>query len=79
MSKKLKFVLNRSGVSELLKCSSMQGVLSEYAQGVVRRAGDGFEADIYVGKNRANVAVKTSNPKAYFKNKKNNTLLKALK
>lgn len=72
------FELNRSGVAELMKSQAMQDVLSEHAKTIKDRAGDGYEQDIYVGKNRANAMVKAETYKAKKDNSKNNTLLKAV-
>lgn len=75
----LKFELNRSGVSQLLKSSEMQAVLTEKAQGIRERCGDGYETDTYVGKTRANAMVRPATIKAKRSNLKNNTLLKAVR
>ncbi|HEM3702169.1 TPA: hypothetical protein U1D11_000639 [Streptococcus suis] len=75
----MKFKLNRAGVRELLKSPEMQAVLTDKANGIRNRAGDGFATDIYVGKTRANAMVYADSFKAKRDNKKNNTLLKAVK
>ena len=72
------FKLNRKGVAELMKSQAMQGILKEHATTIKNRAGDGYEQDIYVGKNRANAMVKAETFKAKKDNSKNNTLLKAV-
>lgn len=72
------FKLNRSGVAELMKSQAMQSVLKEHATTIKDRAGDGYEQDIYVGKNRANAMVKAESFKARKDNSENNTLLKAV-
>ena len=72
------FKLNRAGVRELLKSSEMQGILKEHATTIKNRAGDGYEQDIHVGRNRANAMVKAETFKARKDNSKNNTLLKAV-
>lgn len=77
MSKK--FELNYSGVAELMKSSVMIEVLRDKARGIQETAGDGYEVTSYVGKNRANVSVKTKTKKAIRDNNKNNTLLKAMR
>ena len=73
------FKLNRAGVRELLKSSEMQDVLKKHATTIKNRAGDGYEQDIYIGRNRANAMVKAETFKARKDNSKNNTLLKAVK
>lgn len=64
---------------ELMKSAEMQDVLKEHATTIKDRAGDGYEQDIYVGKNRANAMVSAATTKAKRDNKKNNTLLKAVR
>lgn len=72
------FKLNRSGVAELMKSQAMQDVLSEHAKTIKDRAGDSYEQDVYLGKNRANARVKAESFKARKDNSENNTLLKAV-
>ena len=72
------FKLNRAGVRELLKSQEMQGILKEHATTIKNRAGDGYEQDIHVGRNRANAMVRAETFKAKKDNSKNNTLLKAV-
>ncbi|HEP1801721.1 TPA: hypothetical protein VB870_001455 [Streptococcus suis] len=75
----MKFKLNSAGVRELMKSPEMQAVLTDKANAIRNRAGDGYESDIYVGKARANAMVYADSFKAKRDNKKNNTLLKAVK
>jgi len=74
-----KFELNRKGVAELMKSDGMQAVLNDHASSIRNRCGDGYEQDIYVGKNRANAMVRAETLKAKKDNSNNNTLLKAVK
>ncbi|HEM3699033.1 TPA: hypothetical protein U1C85_002127 [Streptococcus suis] len=76
---RMKFKLNRAGVRDLLKSPEMQAVLTDKANGIRNRAGDGYESDIYVGKTRANAMVYADSFQAKRDNKKHNTLLKAVK
>ena len=76
---KMKFKLNYDGVGQLLKSAEMQGVLEEKATGIKNRAGEGYAQDVYVGKTRANAMVYADSFKAKRDNKKNNTLLKAVR
>lgn len=76
---KIEFKLNSGGVRELLKSEAMQAVLTEKASAIRSRAGDGYEQDIYVGKNRANAMVRATTYQAKKDNSKNNTLLKAVR
>lgn len=76
MAKSMKFELNRAGVRALMQSEEMQAVLLEYANKIGDRAGEGYEA--YVGRNRANVSVRTATEEAARDNFNNNTLLKSL-
>lgn len=76
---KMKFSLNSTGVSNLMKSAEMQQVLKNKATAIRDRCGDGYEQDIYVGKNRANAMISASTKKARKDNAKNNTLLKAVR
>lgn len=76
---KLKFKLNRKGVAELMKSEEMQEVLREYATNIKNRCGEGYEQDMYIGKNRANAMVSAITYQAKSDNLKNNTILKAVR
>ncbi|HBC90255.1 MAG TPA: hypothetical protein DCZ00_02285 [Lactococcus sp.] len=73
------FQLNRAGVASLMKSAEMLGVLNDKATAIRNRCGDGYEQDSHVGKNRANAMVYAATRKAKKDNKKNNTLLKAVR
>lgn len=73
-----KFVLNRAGVAELMKSAEMQVILKDKATAIRNQCGDGYEQDIYVGKNRANTMVYADSIKAKRSNAKHNTILKAV-
>ena len=73
------FKINKQGVSELMKSTPMQSVLSEKAKAIAARCGSGYETDIYIGKTRANAYVGAKTKKAKRDNYKNNTLLKAVR
>ncbi len=74
-----KFVLNKKGVFDLMKSFEMQEILKTKAKEVKKRCGDGFEQDIYLGRNRANAGVFAETKKARRECYKNNTLLKGLR
>ena len=74
---KVKFELNRAGVRELLRSQEMMSVCKSYADGIRNRAGDGYEVDTFVGRNRANASVYAATYEARKDNYDNNTLLKA--
>lgn len=76
---KVEFKLNRKGVADLMKSAEMQEVLKDYATGIRDRCGEGYEQDIYVGKNRANAMVSAKTYQAKADNMRNNTILKAVK
>jgi hypothetical protein len=76
---KNKFKLNYKGVGELMKSKAMQTVLAEHATSIKNRCGDGYEQDIYVGKDRANAMVSATTYQAKKDNMDNNTLLKAVR
>lgn len=76
---KMQFKLNRAGVSDMLKSDGMQKVLEEKASAIKNRCGDGYEQDIYIGRNRANVMVRAETYQAKKDNAKNNTILKAVR
>ena len=77
MSSKVKVVLDRAGVGELLKCDEIIDVLISEAQSIADNAGEGY--DVYVGPNRANVSVATNTEDAYNDNLDNNTMEKAMR
>lgn len=76
---KMKFTLNPSGVSALLRSGEIQSLLTEKGQAVAERAGDGFELKVSPGQKRANATISTTDIKSMKKNAKHNILLKALK
>lgn len=76
---KMEFKLNRDGVANMMKSAEMQGILTDKASAIKNRCGDGYESDIYVGKNRANAMVVAKTNQAKRDNLKNNTLLKAVR
>lgn len=76
---KITFKRNSKGVAELIKSAAMQEVLQEYATGIRNRCGDGYTQDIYVGTKRPNAMVYAETYQAKSDNKKNNTILKAVR
>jgi len=75
---KTKFVLNRSGVRELLRSDGAMRVCRAYAEQVAERAGEDYTLSEYVGRNRVNVSVSPGSAEAEQDNFDNNTLLKSL-
>lgn len=76
---KMKFKLNSSGVSDLLRSKEIQAILLDKGNEISERAGDGFEVKVSPGQKRANATVSTTDIKSMTKNAKDNTLLKALR
>lgn len=76
---KVKVVLNREGVKNLLQSQEMQNYLANEANKVRNRLGEGYAQDSYVGKNRANAMVWAETYQAKKENLESNTILKALK
>lgn len=74
---KVRFELNRAGVRELMQSREMINALISYADKISDAAGDGY--DTYVGRNRANVSVRTMTKEAYQDNLENNTLEKVIR
>ncbi len=75
---KFRFELNRSGVRELLKGDAMQAHLQSIANKAQTSLGEGYESDVYVGKNRANSMVWAETFDAKRENSKTNSILKAV-
>ena len=76
---KVKFVLNREGVRELLRSPEMMEVCKSYASAAVSRLGDGYEVTTQTGKNRVNAEVAAVTYKARKDNSDNNSILKAIR
>ena len=75
---KVKFVLNQSGVRELLKSQEMMDICQKYANNALARLGDGYEVTTHTGKNRVNAEVAAQSFAAKRENLKSNTILKAV-
>ena len=74
----IKVKLDRAGVRALLKSAAVSGVCRDAAEGVRGRAGAGFEVGQRNYPERTGYAVYPGDAEAYFKNLRNNTLLKAV-
>ena len=74
---KVKFKLNRAGVRELMKSQEMMNVVTDYADQIRGRAGEGYEVSQFVGRNRVNASVFAAIYEALQDNYEHNTLLKA--
>ncbi len=71
--------LNYAEVGRLLKSQEVMNVLDAQADGIIARGRGVYEKSPYVGKNRCNVAIVTSDEATYYKNLQDNRLLKALR
>lgn len=74
-----KFVLNPDGVSQMLKSPEVQKALSEKAEAIRDRCGDGYVTHDNIGSKRARSTVVADTFKARYDNSKNNTLLTNLR
>jgi len=77
---KVKIQLNSAEVEKLLKSSEIESVLSEVAENVRDKCGNGYKtAKAYKGRHRLNIEVFADTYSAKRDNARNNTLLKAVK
>lgn len=74
MANKIRVVLNREGVRELLRSSEMMNACKAAAETIRGNYGGSTELEEYVGRNRVNVAVVAPMQEA----QQNNDLLKAV-
>lgn len=73
------FVLNPAGVRELLKSPEMQRILQDAADAKAAACGQGYEASVKVGANRAYANIYPATKEAYHDNLDNNTLEKVIR
>ena len=73
-----KFVLNREGVSELLRSNEMKSILEGHASNARNSAGAGDEYEVKEGKNRAYANIFPADAESAKDNYENNTLLKVI-
>jgi hypothetical protein len=76
---KMKFVLDRAGVRELLKSPEAMAVCKEHADASCRSLGAGYTVTTYTGKTRVNASIAASTQRARRENAENNTILKSLR
>ena len=79
MSAKVVIELNGDGVVALLKSDEMKAYCKQLADGISRRAGEGYEVSTFTGRTRVNASVIAATNEAKRDNMKNNTLLKAVR
>lgn len=78
MSSSMEIKLNYSGVGELLRSSEMAAVLSEQAEKIRSRCGDGYSTDTYSAGTRVVASVYTETTEAMQNELESNTLLRAI-
>lgn len=79
MASNVRIVLNHSAVRELERGSAVQKELQKQGDAIAQRAGAGFEATYYQGRNRGRVTVEPKTPQAIAAQARNNVLKKALR
>lgn len=73
-----KVKLNKKNVRAYMKSESVQAMLKERADAIASRCGEGYTADTYIGKTRANSMVKANTRAAIKDTLNNNTIIKAV-
>lgn len=79
MADDFKIELIESNISGLMRSSEMVSFLRDRAEEIRGRCSGTYETSEYIGENRANVSICTTDRKTYFKNLKDNELAKALR
>lgn len=79
MSSDIKWEFFDDNISGIMRSEEMIDVLTDCANQIKNRCSGSYEISQYVGPNRANVSIYTSDRKTYFKNLKDNELAKALR
>jgi hypothetical protein len=77
MADKIRFELNRDAVSELLK-NVVQGELLARGRSIAAAAGPGHEVELFVGRTRARVTVRTDTFAARLAESRDRNLTRAL-
>lgn len=75
---KVKIVLNRAGVREMLRSAEMEAICFEHAQKIQGKCGEGYGAISLTAQTRAIALVYPETADAVRDNYKNNTIEKAL-
>lgn len=76
--KKVRVVLNRNGVANLMKSAEMQSVLNGLASQKATQCGDGFGSNVKVGQRRSYANIFAETYEAARKNEDTNILVKAV-
>lgn len=75
---KLRIQLNHAGIRQLLQSDGVVEVLKKKGEAVAAAAGPGHEVQVYIGKNRARVTVRTATFAAMQNEASHQTLTRAL-
>ena len=79
MTKKVRVVLNKRGVRDLLKGEDMRQVCADHANKTLAKLGTGYETDTHTGKPRSTAMIRASSAQARRDARQNNTIWKAVK
>lgn len=75
---KMKIVLNRRGLRQLLQSSEVRSDIERRAQNIANAAGPGHEIDSEIGPNRARASVRTDTVDAMIAEATGRTLTRAI-
>lgn len=78
MASDVRISLFHKGARDLLKSQDIMKALRAEADAIRARAGDGYEVDEYVGRNRARATVQTKDGAAAAKEARDHHLIRAL-
>lgn len=72
----MRLELNHSEIRKYLQGESVQGALRREAERIANACGDGYEANVKVGRNRALANVRANTVEARLDNSERNTILR---
>ena len=78
MAQKIRVELNSAGIDQLLKSPEVMAELQRRAGRVAAAAGEGFEAETYIGRDRARAVVRSTTAKAARAEAQDRALTRAL-
>ncbi|MBQ8559050.1 MAG: hypothetical protein IJ439_03595 [Tyzzerella sp.] len=76
---KVKVILNKEGVRELLRSNEMMAICEEHANKALGQLGEGYIVTTMTGQNRVNASIYAESYEAKKENMEHNTILKALR
>lgn len=71
--------LDNAGMQAMLKSEGVQEVVKKTAENAAKRADGNYEVDMRLWPSRAIAKIKPADAKTYYRNRKHNLLLKAVK